>query len=258
MDAPETWCTIMRSGYGKPPFTMVEGCSLRSKSSLLAKLDVSHVPCDNGGNPLQSFASNLFHNDGIVFFYGSEAQLVRFWASSTTTETKPQDNTKPIAPHTWSEPPTQCSFEVRTPANERELDAKVVAALFGPFKNWRKVVDPAYNGHVYRAEYQSQDSVALAHQYSMSGSTIVCANPNQIKQTALIQDVEPQGPLHQHLVMTGMAMGSKAFVAALMEADKRLHQAPLTTNQKIHELSDAKAPHTTSEQVEARGLRFEV
>ena len=230
MDAPETWCTIMRSGYGKSPYTIVEVCSLRSTNSLLAKLDVLHVPCDNGRNPLQSFAWNLFHNDGIVLFYGSEAQLVRFWASSTTTETKHQDNTKPIAPHTWSEPPTQCSFEVGTPGNERELHAKVVAALFGPFKNWRRTVDPAYNGHVHPAEYQSEDSAALAHQYSMSGSTIVCANPIQINQTALMQDVEPQAPLHQRHVMAGMAMGSKVFVAEIIEADERLHQAPLTTD----------------------------
>ena len=216
MDAPETWCTIRRSGYGKPPYTMVEGCSLRSETSLLTKLDVSHVPCENRHNLLQSFAWNLFHNDGIVIFYGSEAQLVRFWASSGNTETKAQDNSKPIAPHMWSKPPTQCSFEVGTPTNERELHAKVVAALFSPFNNWRKAVGPSYQGNVYRAEYQSADSVAFAHQYSMSGTTIVCANRNQLKQASLIEKVEPTAPLAQRLVVAGMALGSEAFVAALI------------------------------------------
>ena len=143
MDAVETWCTILRLEYGKPPYTL-EGSSVCSRNSLLAKLDVSHVPCDNGRNPLQSFAWNLFHNDGIVIFYGSEAQLVRCWSSNATTNSKPQDNAKQIAPHTWSEPPTQCSFEVRTPPIERELHAKVVAALFGAFKNWHKAMDPTY------------------------------------------------------------------------------------------------------------------
>ena len=68
MDAVETWATIRRLGYGKPPYTMVGGTSLRSKTSLLAKLDVSHVPCESGRNPLQSFAWNMFHNDGVIVF----------------------------------------------------------------------------------------------------------------------------------------------------------------------------------------------
>ena len=97
--------------------------------------------------------------------------------SNATKDTKPHNNSKPIAPHTWSEPPTQCSFEVRTPPNERELHAKVVAALFGAFKCWRKPMDPTYSGHVYRAEYQSAASVDLSHLFSMSGTTIVCAPP---------------------------------------------------------------------------------
>ena len=45
MDDVETWATICPSGYGKPPYTMVEGTSLRWKASLLAKLNASHVPC---------------------------------------------------------------------------------------------------------------------------------------------------------------------------------------------------------------------
>ena len=51
MDAVETWCTILRSGYGKPPYTMVEGSSLHSRGSSLQELDVSHVPCD-GPQPI--------------------------------------------------------------------------------------------------------------------------------------------------------------------------------------------------------------
>ena len=111
---------------------MVEGTSLRSKTSLLAKLDVSHVPCESGCNPLQSFAWNMFHNDGVIVFFGSDAQLVRPWSSSATSESKPRNTTKPIDPQTWHQPPTQTSFEVRTPTSERLLHAKVVASLFGP------------------------------------------------------------------------------------------------------------------------------
>ena len=244
-DAVETGCTIVRSGYGKPPYTMVEGSSLRSKNRLLAKLDVSHVPCDNGRNPLQSFAWNLFHNDGIVIFYGSEAQLVRFWSSNATTDTKPQDNSKPIAPHTWCEPPTQCSFEVRTPPNERELHAQVVAALFGAFKNSRKAVDPTYSGHVYRAEYQSADSVALSHLFSMSGTTIVCANPNQLRQSSLIEKIEPSAPIHQRLMLAGMELGSKAFVSTLIEADERLHEEPLSAQHRTNIWSPQAVQHVS-------------
>ena len=61
--------------------------------------------------------------------------------------------------------------------------------------------------------------MALAHQYSMSGKTIVCANPKQLKRTPLIEKLEPTAPLAQLLVVAGMELGSKAFVAALIEAD---------------------------------------
>ena len=94
MDAVETWATIRRSGYGKPPYTMGEGTLLRSKTSLLAKLDVSHVPCESGRNPLQSLAWNTFHNDGVIVFFGSDAQLVRFWSSRATSESKTKKHHK--------------------------------------------------------------------------------------------------------------------------------------------------------------------
>ena len=223
----------MRSGYGKAPYTMVEGTSLRSKISLFAKLEVSHVPCENNRNPLQSFAWNMFHNDGIIIFYGSEARLVRFWSNNGNVDTKPQDNHKPITPQTWTEPPTQFSFEVRTPTNERVLHAKVVAVLFGPSKIWCKASGPTFDGQISRAEYQSLDLVALAHQFSMSGTTIVCAHANQLKQTSLIESVEPTAPLHQRLIMAGVNVGSKAFVAALIEADELLHHEPISAQQKI-------------------------
>ena len=51
MTAVETWCTVESSGYGKPPYTMTEDISLRSKNSLFAKLDVSHIPCESSRNP---------------------------------------------------------------------------------------------------------------------------------------------------------------------------------------------------------------
>ena len=84
---------------------------------------------------------------------------------------------------------------------------------FGPFQNWRKAMDPTFDGHVYRAEYNHPDSVALAYQFSMGGTTIVCAHPNQIKQASLIENIEPSGPLQQRLVLAGTTLGSKDFAA---------------------------------------------
>ena len=89
-------------------------------------------------------------------------------------------------------------------------------------------MDPGFDGHLYRAEEKHPDSAALAHQFSMGGTTIVCAHPNQIKQASLIEKNEPTGPLQQRLVLGGTALGSKDFAAALFEADERLDQAPMT------------------------------
>ena len=163
MDAVETWASIRRSGYGNPSYTMVEGTSLRSKTSLLAKLDVSHVPCEPGRNPVQCFAWNMFHNSVVIVFFGSDAQLVRSWFSGATSESRPRNTTNTIDPHTWHPLPTQTSFQVCTSILDRLLHAKVVAAPFGPFQNWSKAMDPSFDGHFYCAEYNYPESAALAH-----------------------------------------------------------------------------------------------
>ena len=153
MDGPETWSVLNRGPRGRPPYMYNKGMSVRSKRSVLANLDVSGYPCDNGRNPVQSFAWNAFHNDGIVLFDGPEASLVRFWNTTATTETKTTEaQCKPITPSTWAQPPVATSFELRTPASQRALHAQVVAGLFGPYENWRRAADPDFVGNVYRAE----------------------------------------------------------------------------------------------------------
>ena len=53
---------------GRRPFVYKKGMSVRSKKSVLANLDVSGNRCDNARNPVQGFAWNAFHNDGMSFF----------------------------------------------------------------------------------------------------------------------------------------------------------------------------------------------
>ena len=93
-----------------------KGMSLRTKMRILANLDVSGYPCDNGRNPIQSFAWNSFHNDGYVLFHGPEAALVRFWGGGNTSENKSKElPLKPITAATWATPPTATAFEIRVP-----------------------------------------------------------------------------------------------------------------------------------------------
>ena len=156
------------------------------KTRLLAKLELSHIPCKSWRNRLQSFTWNMFHNDRVIVFFPSDAQLVRFWVSSATNESKPKNTSKPIDPQTRQQPRTPTSFEVRSPASEEVLHAKVVVALSGPFQNWRKAMDPSYDRNVYRAEYKHPDSVVLANQFPMGGTMIVCTHPNQLKKGSLL------------------------------------------------------------------------
>ena len=115
MDAIESWSVVCKSGYGRPPPHMFpKGVSLRTKMSLFANLDVSGVLCDSGRNPVQSFSWKLFHNDGIVLFYGPEAAFVKFWNSTASNENK--ESSMPLRPmmhSTWAQPSQQFSFEVR-------------------------------------------------------------------------------------------------------------------------------------------------
>ena len=163
MDAVETWTRIRRSGYSNPAYTMVEGTPLRSKTSLLAELDVSHFPCEPGRNPAQCFAWNMFHNTVVIVFFGSDAQLFRSWFSSATTESKPRNTTNAIDAQTRHPLPTQTSFQVCTSTLDRLLHAYVVAAPFGPFQNWSKAMDQSFDVHVYGAGYNHPESAALAH-----------------------------------------------------------------------------------------------
>ena len=113
-----------------------KGISLRTKMSILANLDVSGYPCDNGRNPFQSFAWNSFHNDGLVLFHGPGAALVILRGGGNSNENKSKElPLKPNAAVTWAKPPMATALKIRVPSHERTLHAQVVAGPFGPYKN---------------------------------------------------------------------------------------------------------------------------
>ena len=149
MDGPETWSLLHRGQRGRPPYMYMKGMSLCTKMSILANLDVSGYRCDNVRNPIQSFAWNSFHKDGLVLFHGPEAAFVRFWGGGNTNENKSKElPLKPIAAATWAEPATATALEIRVPSHERTLHAQVVAGLFGAYKNWRRAADPPFASNV--------------------------------------------------------------------------------------------------------------
>ena len=247
MDAMETWSILCKAPHCKPPRIHLKGTTLRTKMSVLANLDVSGVPCDGGRNPVQSFAWNAFNNDGIVLFYGPEASLVRFWNSTASNEAKQQSpQLTPILPHTWATPPNPTSFEVRAPTSERTLHAQIVAGLFGPFAHWRKAADPTYEGNVFRAEYKNPDSIALAHGFTVNGTAIVCAHPNELRKATLMAEEAADLTPENKIVMAGTRLGSQAFISALVEEDERLANLPLPSEEKIN-LMDAASPNDESD-----------
>ena len=158
MDGPETWSVLHRGPRGCLPYMYTKGMSLRTKMRILANLDMSGYPCDNGRSPIQSFAWNSFHNDGLVLFHGPEAALVRFWGGGNSNENESKElPLKSIAAATWATPPTATAFEIRVPSHERTLHTQVIAGLFGPYKNWRPAADPTFAGNVYRAGYTNKN-----------------------------------------------------------------------------------------------------
>ena len=234
MNGPETWSVLHRGPRGRPPYMYTKGMSLRTKMSILANLDVSGYPCDNGRNPIQSFAWNSFHNDGLVLFHGPEAALVRFWGGGNTNEIKSKElQLKPITAATWATPPTATAFEIRVPSHERTLHAQVVAGLFGPYKIWRRAADPTFAGNVYRAGYTNENLAFLAHNFNMLDTVIVCAYPNDIKKNALLKAEDQTLTVQNQAVMAGTKLGSTAFVAAIIEEDERLASAPISASEKI-------------------------
>ena len=120
------------------------------------------------------------------------------------------------------------------------------SGLFGPYKNWRRGLHPQFDGQVYRAEYDSLESVALAHHFSMSGTTIVCPHPNGLLQNTLIQNIEPGAPITQRLVPAGTALGSTAFVAEVIEAEEKLDQEPVGLSDKVSLLGHNSAEDVTN------------
>ena len=211
--------------------------------SVLANLDVRGYPCDGGRNPVQRFAWNAFHNDGIVSFYGPEASLVRFWNTTAATETKPSAaQCKPITPFTSAQPPVATSFEVRTRASERAFYTQVVAGLFGPYKNWRKAADPNFVGYVYRAEYVHAHSSILGHEFAMLGRVIVSAQPNSIKRDALLKAEDQSLTEQNRAVMAGTKLGSTDFISAIIAGDERLMAPPVSPQEKL-DLFNVPNPH---------------
>ena len=234
MDGPETWSVLNRGPRGRSPYMYNKGMSVPSKISVFANLDVSGYPCDNGRNPVQRFAWNAFHNDGIVLFYGPEASLVRFWNTAATTKTKTTEaQCKPITPSTWAQPPVATSFEVRTPASERALHAQVVAGPFGPYKNWRRAADPNFVGNAYRAEYVHAHSSILAHKFAMLGTVIVSAHPNCIKRNELLKAEDQSLTEQNRAVMAGTKLGSTDFISAIIAEDEQLMAPPVSTHEKL-------------------------
>ena len=138
MDGQECLSVLQKSNYGKPPYTYTKGSTLYNNMSFLAHLDPSNVPCDAGCNPVQSLSWQLFNNDGPILFYGPEAQLVRFWAQSTTTTPQASVPSRTlINMHTWATLSAANAFKVRVLVTKRPLHAQVIAGLFGPFDQFK-------------------------------------------------------------------------------------------------------------------------
>ena len=240
MDGQECLSVLQKSNYGKPPYTYTKGSPLCNKMSFLAHLDPSYVPCDAGCNPVQSLSWQLFNNDGLILFYIPEAQLVRFWAQSTTTT--PQASVPSLTlinTHTWATPSAANAFQVTVPVTKRPLHAQVIAGLFCPFDQLKRASDPKYHGNVFRGVYKNSDSVALAQEFVLGGSTILCVNPNALKKAELIKDIT--GPdtvdsAHQQVILAGMK--STQFVCNLIEADERMGADALPPSVKADEVGD--------------------
>ena len=108
MNSFECLSVIQKSTYRKPPYTFIRGSTLCHKMSFLAHLDPANVPWDPGRNRLQSSSSQFFNNDGLIMFYGPEAQLVRFWAQTSipTSQAFFVPSLVPINASTWTKPPS--------------------------------------------------------------------------------------------------------------------------------------------------------
>ena len=129
----------------------------------------------------------------------------------------------------------------------------VVAWLFGPFDNFVKVSNPNFDGLVFRGEYRNTDSVALAHEFVLGGSSIICANPNEIRKKMLLAQVDFTGDdhsPHQRAIMAGMALGSTQFVRELIEHDENLNAAPASTNTKTDAFGDYHPKDQTQDDME--------
>ena len=89
LDGPECLSVIQESTHRKQPYTFIRGSTLCNKMSFLAHLDPANVQCDSGRNLVQSLSRQFFNNDGLIMFYGPEAQPVRFRAQLQSLHPKP-------------------------------------------------------------------------------------------------------------------------------------------------------------------------
>ena len=166
----------------------------------------------HGPDRLLSFAWKLFDDEGVLLFYGPKAELVRFWSSSNAAS--PESHAPSIAPitlNTCLAPPTPLSFEVRVPATERQLHAQVIAGLFGPFENFNTVQSQSMQTIVFGGKYLKADPLALAHNFIMGGSSIVCTHPNELRKRAILsenKDVNQADPEHQQVGLTNRGEGA--------------------------------------------------
>ena len=129
----------------------------------------------------------------------------------------------------------------------------VVAGLFGPFDNFVKVSNPTYDGSVFRGEYLNADSVALAHEFVLCGSSILCVNPNELRKKLVIDQVESttdDDSQHQKVIMAGMSLGSTQFVRDLIEQDEKLNAEPISTHTKIDSFGDYQPRKQPNEEAE--------
>ena len=219
LDGPKCWSVLQKSSYGNPLNTHINGCTLPTRKSVLVVLDTANVPCD----AVQSFTWNLFNKENLLIFEGPKAKLVRFWApsGSSTPETH-ASSLAPINTQVWKTPPKATSFEMRVPSNKKQLPAHVIAGLFGPYDNY----SPSYDGNVFIGEFRHTDSVALAHNFVMGGSSIIHLHPNDLRIKAILDSFETSSkddPEQQRIVLAGMALGGTEWVRELIENKELLN-----------------------------------
>ena len=132
----EVMNTLMGHMIGGRGRTRVMNTSIKSRDSIIVRLDLSNTPSNEGHSPLSTFASFLHTNGAMVMCNSRDGALVTFNALGNAgkqgTQPKSSPTMSPVPPPMPSHrEPTE--VDVQAPNTTSLFDIQYAVGLLGPF-----------------------------------------------------------------------------------------------------------------------------